>query len=556
MNKIKYVLFASVLTFVFTGCDYDDSYNYYYDDSLNVGNSGSYSISKENQSKNAYLVCYNDSDETKNSSKDYFYINSVSSNARVAINTNEKIETLDNNFNNELLSSYPKRINFIQPKFDYELISENNRSIANSTKSQKSYSGPSASFYLNENSSPTLVKATLKTTGTYCKIWYYQSSTITTNPDDSIFGELASWFDKIYTIETTLLCSNVPEYQYSNIIKVTSSTKINILVYDIGSDYTDTQTSGTYGFFNSIDFFYSDYEDTTATSNECEMFYVDTGFLTTKDSEENIVISPAMISTLVHEFQHMLGFVQKSLNYGNSSYGETWYTEMLSMQVEEFFAEYLGIDKTNSPLGRLPYYLSGSINGFSNWQSNSDDVYYNYANAYAFGAFLTRNFGGIELIRKIFNNNSLNEESIINALRSNGYGNSFSSLLNLFSQVQIYIGDDGSHVTLNKSGSTTIAGTKLSYSAIDLSNYISLSFDSEEKFNTALKKIMKISGVNSTTTEKYNDTTYYIYLGPLYYVGKISGDEEYTSSYTIYLGNISNFRINNTSGLKYRLIFK
>lgn len=556
MNKIKYVLFASVLTFVFTGCDYDDSYNYYYDDSLNVGNSGSYSISKENQSKNAYLVCYNDSDETKNSSKDYFYINSVSSNARVAINTNEKIETLDNNFNNELLSSYPKRINFIQPKFDYELISENNRSIANSTKSQKSYSGPSASFYLNENSSPTLVKATLKTTGTYCKIWYYQSSTITTDPDDSIFGELASWFDKIYTIETTLLCSNVPEYQYSNIIKVTSSTKINILVYDIGSDYTDTQTSGTYGFFNSIDFFYSDYEDTTATSNECEMFYVDTGFLTTKDSEENIVISPAMISTLVHEFQHMLGFVQKSLNYGNSSYGETWYTEMLSMQVEEFFAEYLGIDKTNSPLGRLPYYLSGSINGFSNWQSNSDDVYYNYANAYAFGAFLTRNFGGIELIRKIFNNNSLNEESIINALRSNGYGNSFSSLLNLFSQVQIYIGDDGSHVTLNKSGSTTIAGTKLSYSAIDLSNYISLSFDSEEKFNTALKKIMKISGVNSTTTEKYNDTTYYIYLGPLYYVGKISGDEEYTSSYTIYLGNISNFRINNTSGLKYRLIFK
>jgi hypothetical protein len=68
---------------------------------------------------------------------------------------------------------------------------------------------------------------------------------------------------------------------------------------------------------------------------------------------------------------------------------------------------------------RLPYFL-----GYYNyadptvWLRSGSAVYYSYANAYALGAYLVRNFGGAALIQQIMQNDAVDIGSITAALNS------------------------------------------------------------------------------------------------------------------------------------------
>ena len=55
--------------------------------------------------------------------------------------------------------------------------------------------------------------------------------------------------------------------------------------------------------------------------------------------------------------------------------------------------------------------------GFTNWREG-EDVLASYACAYAFGAYLVRNFGGIELFHQTLINEYVNEESVTQALKA------------------------------------------------------------------------------------------------------------------------------------------
>ncbi len=549
----RVILQTLVLSVLFCGCYLNDSSKKSYNESIvSVKDSKTYSFSADDQKKDAYLVCYNDSSVEANSSKDsYSWEESEYSSLSSSVNSFRSVTANDGDTEKKAVLNMPKRVDYIQETVDFELIPCSGARSA-SSNSLPDYTGNTANFYLDNEYDNKQVTAEKKIEGEYCRVWYYKDDSIET-PSDTVFNELADWFDKIYPIETSLLCSNVPTRSYSNIVDVNESTKINILIYDLFDDYEETvkNNGGTFGFFSDTDML-TDRE----YSNKCEMFYVDTYFLTINNSDGEKILSPAIISTLVHEFQHMLGFVQKMLNYNFQGMGSTWYTEMLSMLTEEFFVDYLGIEESYGPQGRLSQYLLGTACGFSNWSSDST-VYYKYANAYAFGAYLARNFGGIDLIQQIFKNRYLDEESIVRAVSYNGYDYDFSELLELFSAVQIYVADS-SHISLYKSGSKTVGGVDLSYPEIDLSDFYSVSFlaAKEESFNNFLNELYQAPEINEQGSFYKNDEEYLAYSGPIYYKKNPCVKVKPTGSYIVHLGNIKEFTINNVSGLKYHILFK
>lgn len=563
MKKLILQVFA--LSVLLGGCYFGDSSKKNYSENIvSVNDSKTYSFSADLQEKDAYLVCYNAATATeksvgysatvKNSSKDSFsWEESEYSSLYVSANSSRSAGAAETNHTPKIDFDVPKRVDYIPEPVDLKLIPCSGARWSSSSKNLPDYTGDEANFYLDEKYNNEKVTATKMKEGEYCRVWYYKDSSVP-SPSDSVFEDLADRFDKIYPIETTLLCSNVPTRSYNNIIDVTESTKINILVYDIFDDYEETKEAngGTYGFFAPNDM----YTDSNY-SNKCEMFYVDTYFLTTKDSDRKEV-SPGIVSTLVHEFQHMLGFVQKGLNYNLSGMmGSTWYTEMLSMLTEEFFVDFLRIDELSGPQGRLSTFLSGTVQGFSIWSSD-DSVYYKYANAYAFGAYLARNFGGIDLIQQIFRNKYLDDESVARALAYNGYDYSFSELLALFSAAQIFVADS-SHISLYKSGSKTVGGGNLTYPKIDLSDFYSILYSADKKsdFEKILSYIYEAQGINSHGSFTTDDGEEYLkYTGPIYYKKNPSCYVNPTGSYIVHLGNIKEFTMSNNSGLKYYILFK
>ncbi len=557
----KVVLPAVVIAVLFFGCFFEDNSKKSYNENIvDVSSDGTYSFKAGLQTKDAYLVCYNDSGTSEKSSDDsYSWEENGYSTLSGSVNSSRVANAKNEDAEKKSVLNMPKRIDYIQKPIDFRLTPASD-SRAVTSKSLPDYTGSSAQFYLDEDYDYKQVTAEKKVEGEYCRVWYYEDSSID-SPSDSIFKELAGWFDKIYPIETALLCSNVPTRSYTNIIDVTKSTKINILVYDLFGDYEKTvkNNGGTFGFFAQQDMFTESFQyyGKTIPTNKCEMFYVDTYFLTEKDADGETFLSEMMISTLAHEFQHMLGFVQKVLNYDLKEWmGQTWYTEMLSMLTEEFFVEYLRILESAGPQARLSEYLFGSAYGFSSWNSSdSTTVYYNYANAYAFGAYLARNFGGIDLIQRIFRNRYTDENSIVHAVEDSGYGYDFSELLALFSAVQVYT-NDSSHISLCKSGSKTVGRGNLSYPEIDLRNFRSflVSAEKESDFTDFLDMVYSAPNVNGSW--KTNDGKYLMYTGPIYYNSNPSVDVKPTGSYIVHLGNIKEFSMDKSSSLKYYILFK
>ena len=174
--------------------------------------------------------------------------------------------------------------------------------------------------------------------GSKCKVYYLKDNSKSfINPTTETFQKLADKFDSFYEKECAIFGSNVPTKQFGNIISISSDTPIYILCFDIDSDATYGNYSGTYGYFGSNDMFTSSYISTVSStvtyrSNQKQIFYVDSYF--TQDMTDMVV------STLAHEFQHMLHFVNKNINCydqttATSPECSTWFNEMQSMLAEE-----------------------------------------------------------------------------------------------------------------------------------------------------------------------------------------------------------------------------
>jgi hypothetical protein len=165
------------------------------------------------------------------------------------------------------------------------------------------------------------------------------------------------------------------------------------------------------------------------------MFYIDaTLFCSYITGESTSTWQPTnywpefVYSTLAHEFQHMIQFYQKQIlqNVGGT---DTWINEMCSMIMEDLVADKLQVngprgvsdvayaDGSPGPSGntdgRIP-----SFNQYSYYplaQPGAFDLA-DYSTSYAFGAWLARNYGGADLLKRIVQCPETDDTAVINAV--------------------------------------------------------------------------------------------------------------------------------------------
>ncbi len=324
---------------------------------------------------------------------------------------------------------------------------------------------------------------TLKAIGSKCLIWFHTPTIAVQGlPEPSInisessnpFQDLANNLDSVFDKEMAIFGSNVINQFGDEIISAPAGTKLNVLIYDIcGDGSISNQGAFLGGLFSSKDIFLQSYLGTLAKSNECECIYADS-YLFKNDIDNN---KKSITSTLLHEFQHLLHFINKTIKIAELTnegvISQTWFNEMMSMCAEDIFQSQLGLADADSPKNRMSTFNAYHYIGFRTWRSG-DDVLISYANSYAFGAYLMRNYGGIQLINKLATNNYVDESAITDALHECGYANeNFESVLKKFANVCINLENNTntSNISLNKSISQSFGNTTYNITGINLLNY-------------------------------------------------------------------------------------
>jgi hypothetical protein len=219
-------------------------------------------------------------------------------------------------------------------------------------------------------------------------------------------NDIYDWVTNVYGEEWSYKAHD----KYSNLIPETN--EINILLTDIGDD--DKPDGGVMGYFYAQDNFDT---ATYPNSNEMIMFYVDSVMFANTDN--NDFWQKEMYSTLAHEFQHMIHFYQKQVLLDSSD--DTWINEMLSETTEDLIATKIehigprGVDPydgsagdSGNTNGRYPQFNESNDISLIEWYNTLD----NYSNVNAFGAFLTRNYGGAKVLHDILHNNKEHIDAI------------------------------------------------------------------------------------------------------------------------------------------------
>ena len=402
----------------------------------------------------------------------------------------EKISR-ENEYGDQIIESTPIRV-------DHKLSSEFNNTILNDYLSKKhsgrlesnvpqqrtnvtykSYElGATKDFWVDDSSVNFSKKtATLRAVGDYSYIWVvddvYDNSSVQKDDNELTKEQIeatAKKFDEIYGPATTIFGQTYKTFYENDVSGINNALvppeeKISILICDIWDDSTSVQNSGIVGYFWSKDFG-KDSDDNKYRSNECEIFYIDSYFL---DSYTEMTYS-----TLAHEFQHMLNFVNKYIELNKYAETEaeikspsTWYNEMLSMVCEDLLQDIIGIEDKDSPRSRLTLFNNTYLlNGLNEWWEDPTKTLFSYAHAYALGAFISRNYGGAAFVKSMVDNEYVNLESIVNAIKTHsGKNYSTSELLKEFARALCYPdGFDGSEDDKNTSlGQAKEAGLKHFY---------------------------------------------------------------------------------------------
>jgi hypothetical protein len=109
-------------------------------------------------------------------------------------------------------------------------------------------------------------------------------------------------------------------------------------------------------------------------------------------------------------------------------------------------------------------------------RSNQTEMFYvdaHFLDAYAFGAYLARNYGGAELIHEIASNHSVDMDSITAALQAQGYSETCTSVFLKEGQALVYTDSDSAenHPSFNKSVTNSVGGYEFIFSPVDLTDY-------------------------------------------------------------------------------------
>jgi len=277
---------------------------------------------------------------------------------------------------------------------------------------------------------------------------------------------------------------------------------ITILLSDIEQDNSDT--GGTVGYFWAGNNFQTAYE---SGSNARIMFVVDAVMFANASATKSGSSSSGWsisssywakycLSTLAHEFQHMIQFYRKGvLVRGDCQSADTWINEMCSQLVEDLvsknFNDELGIS-VNGPRGvapsdgtagsagntdgRLPYFNAFLDYDDRQLTKTSDYDAYDYSFSYAFGAWLARNFGGAQFVRNVVYDSNTDSTCITDAVRA--YSGRSLSMGDLISRWAVAVlASDRSDMPVGyryNTGdwvSSSVNGTSYSLGSIDFFNY-------------------------------------------------------------------------------------
>lgn len=439
--------------------------NWAYDESSPIyeisSDVSSLTVSGDLSGKSVYLVKANKTSSTISASNERT-ITKISN-----ISDSSAVSDFSLGQENEDFRERPKFRNFIPPEdvgktvLNRKKSNSSSRSVLSSSSSVSAASTLSTveqisaevdsttkSIYVDndtELSTFTSKTATLRATGEYCYVWvvddYYTSESASGSKVDSSTAEtFASKFDEIYPAirnvfgdESDYLINydtSITSYDASLAMESYSDTgtMVNIVIYDIGADSELDSSSqcGVVGYFYSKDYVYPSSSVSKNSvinySNKGKYFYVDSSYA--------VSYFDTVISTLAHEFQHMINFNVKNISQNLSP--STSYNEMLSMLCEDMMQEMLDIDDDDSPKARLQgfnayYFLSGLS------EYNSSYAVVSYADSYALGAWLSRQYGGAALVQEIMQNDSVDNDSITAAVNSlNGTDYDFDDLFEQF----------------------------------------------------------------------------------------------------------------------------
>ncbi len=568
MKKLNYLIIATASVFLFAACanetksDGGEPPNFFY---VQTGSS-KINLPSYCGGKNAYVIYSNES-----SSNQYKTNDSVSNSIREAeeiTNTTPSISVYKGVI--DMGDGFVRdEVQFNNPDLSY--IKNNSRNAGmyasyNPVLTGELAVGSTKPFWVTsegQNTDSTQKTFTLKANGNHCRIWAYNNNTSAVDINDASFNwtSLASAIDESYN-KITAICGTNAYYGGTSEITATLNTKLEVLVYDLFHDASPNQTSAVLGYFNSWDFWLNSAITAANTSqgtnyptdsNECQNVHIDSYFLK-KDFLNN---KKTVQSTLIHEFQHLLNYCHKQSGY------QTWFTEMLSMSVEELFQSQLGLNDMDSPKNRFYQTFAKPYVGFYNWPGSSDDnVLYAYANAYAFGAYLMRNYGGVKLINKIATNPYVNATAITEALHSVGYNNeSFNTVFKKFGMV--YINTQNADNSLYKELNENFANVNYSLKKIDLGNYYFSVYNTETSLLSDVYSSLYYTDnkIGSGTNQATGQTVYLLYGPRIYKPGYQMTEPIRGYGFAVYyIGKVpsggGSFRVQQQSNLSMTVVVK
>ena len=253
-----------------------------------------------------------------------------------------------------------------------------------------------------------------------------ETPTMVTSLADRFLSSPASPSD-IYHLDTGAVGEPWGAHTNPYLIPWDNNSTITILLADLNASYYGAVTVGYYW---SKDNYASAY---LPGSNQRIMFYIDSTLYAQVLSGESgwapTNYWPKIVfSTLAHEFQHMIQFYQKQVIHNEIASGtETWINEMCSQIMEDLVADKLGVEGPRgvaptdptagtggNTAGRIPIFNQNMSLGLigSSASYSLDD----YSTSYAFGAWLSRNFGGAELLRRIVQDPATDSSCVTNAV--------------------------------------------------------------------------------------------------------------------------------------------
>ena len=452
-------------------------------------------ISVGTTAKSVYLVLSNGSSVS--------YVPTISNSAFKYV---KKAKVADTTLSTSPIIHHPSYVDDFNKNVDYYLsLAKQNTStkkITSDTRMAKDVVGTSQSFYLTETffSSTTatarkVVSNVVTNNGLRTlNIWVSNDSfgvgcskakCVTQTMVDTLANtflkagdnnDIYDWVTNIYGKEWGTVSGMIPD-----------SREITILLTDI--DGNNNPNGGVIGFYWSKDNFPKSTVFPVRSSNERLMFYIDS-VMFANDLGQTWTIdgywAKETLSTLAHEFQHMISFYQKKILLSTSN--NVWLDELVSETTEDLVATKIRYNgprnvvytdgsagNSGNSKGRFPRYNLNNDKSITSWSSQL----YDYSKVSAFGTFLIRNYGGAKLLAYIQGEKYSDEQAIVNAVRKdpNGANKTFTNLLNEWG-VAVILSDNTNVTNAPKYNTgdftnTTMNGVTYQMGSINFFNYTS-----------------------------------------------------------------------------------